>query len=202
LWDGIEEIMKNSIEQYLKNHIKTMEMVIADLVDDIASSSELIIETLRSGHKILVAGNGGSAADAQHLAAEFVGRFLFNRQALPAIALTTDTSILTAVGNDFGFEKIFSRQVEALAQEGDLLLGISTSGRSVNIMNAFDAARQRGCRTLALTGCDGGPMLCSADQALVVPAKHTPHIQEAHLTMIHILCDLVEQALGQKCEAS
>lgn len=176
-------------------HEKTMQSSRELLGQDIARFAELVVETLQSGHKVLVMGNGGSAADAQHFAAELVGRFLRERRALPAVALTTDSSILTAIGNDYGFDKIFSRQVEALAVEGDLVVGISTSGNSPNVLCALEAATTVGCCTVALLGRDGGEIRPVVDLALVVPSDATPNIQETHSFMIHVVCDLVEQVV-------
>ncbi|HWI40455.1 MAG TPA: D-sedoheptulose 7-phosphate isomerase, partial [Verrucomicrobiae bacterium] len=154
-----------------------------------------VLEALLAGRKVLVMGNGGSAADAQHLAAEIVGRFRRERRAYPAIALTTDSSILTSVGNDYGFEAIFSRQIDALAVEGDVVVGISTSGNSRNVAGALELARARGCRTVGLLGRDGGSIRSLCDVAIVVPSQETPRIQEIHILAIHILCDLVEAEL-------
>ncbi|MCK4508331.1 MAG: D-sedoheptulose 7-phosphate isomerase, partial [Desulfuromonadales bacterium] len=149
----------------------------------------------KGGHKIMTMGNGGSAADAQHFAAEMVGRFLLERKALPAIALTTDTSILTAVGNDYGFDDVFNRQVEALANPGDVLIGISTSGNSLNIKRALESGKNIGVRTVGLLGRDGGEIGPMVDFNLTIPSSETPRIQEAHLVIIHILCDLIEKGL-------
>jgi len=187
--------MENRINCYLKRHIEVFETVVLPMTSKLADCAQRMCACQRTGNKVLVMGNGGSAADAQHLAAELVGRFMKNRAALPAIALTTDTSILTAVGNDFGFERIFSRQIEALARPGDLVIGISTSGQSLNVLHAMESARQCGCVTIALTGRDGGELAQQADLALNVATAETPHIQEAHLTFIHLLCDLVETEL-------
>lgn len=165
------------------------------LVEPITKCVELIVSALNNGHKVLTMGNGGSAADAQHLAAELVGRFLLERKALPAIALTTDTSILTAVGNDYGFDEIFKRQVEALARPGDILIGISTSGNSANVVRALEAGREIGVTTIGLLGRDGGDIGKLVDLALTVPAFDTPRIQEAQLFVMHTLCDLVERTL-------
>ncbi len=148
---------------------------------------------LRSGRKVLVCGNGGSAADAQHLAAELVGRFAGERPAWPALALTTDTSVLTAVANDYGFDRVFARQVEAHGQAGDVLVAISTSGASANVLRAVEAARARGLVTIGLTGRDGGKLGRLADVHLHVPSSSTPRIQEAHATLLHVLCELVER---------
>jgi len=192
--------LSGKINKHLAGHLQTIEWVSKNLVSEITRCAEVLIETLRRGNKLLVMGNGGSAADAQHMAAEFVGRFLRNRKALPAIALTTDTSILTAVGNDFGFDEIFRRQIEALAVEGDVVLGISTSGNSPNVLRALEQATGCGCKTVALCGKDGGSIARAVDLPLVVSVPETPYIQEAHLTIIHILCDLVEEALCTSSE--
>lgn len=180
---------------YFLRHDQVAAATRQELGPQVARCAELLTSALANGHKILVAGNGGSAADAQHFAAELVGRFLLERRALPAIALTTDSSILTAVANDYGFATIFSRQVEALAQSGDVVFGISTSGNSPNILKALEAAQERGCITVALLGRDGGTIAAAVDLALIVPAFATPHIQELHVTIIHLLCQLIEGAL-------
>jgi D-sedoheptulose 7-phosphate isomerase len=152
-------------------------------------------EVLQRGGKLLFCGNGGSAADAQHLAAEFVNRFLVERGAWAALALTTDPSVVTSIGNDRGFEDVFSRQVEALARPGDLLIAISTSGSSPNVVRAVTAARRLGCYTVALSGGQGGALLGAADETFVVPSRETPRVQETHITLGHALCALVEQLL-------
>jgi D-sedoheptulose 7-phosphate isomerase len=160
---------------------------------NIEKAGEIISQSLNQGNKVLLMGNGGSAADAQHMAAEFVGRFLHERKALPALALTTDTSILTAVGTDYGYDNLFVRQVEALAVKGDVVFGISTSGNSRNVILALKRAKEMGCFICGLTGGDGGELSRLVDLSLVVSSKETPRIQEAHILIIHILCDLVEQ---------
>ncbi len=164
--------------------------------ETIRAAADLITATFRSGNKVLLCGNGGSAADCQHMAAEFVSRLTkdFERPALPAIALTTDTSFLTAFANDCGYDGVFARQVQALGKPGDLLIGISTSGNSPNVIRAMAAAQAAQMRTLALTG-DSGQMSRMADVAVAVPSANTQHIQEAHLVIEHILCELVENAL-------
>lgn len=168
-----------------------------ELLENIRRLAERTVVAYRSGKKVLVMGNGGSAADAQHLAAEFVGRFELQRKPLPAIALTTDSSILTAVSNDFGFEESFARQVQALAVEGDILIAISTSGRSANVLRAVDAARQAGCYTAGLTGKSGGGLAARVDLLLAVPSEKTQRIQEAHGLIGHMYCGLVERALSE-----
>ena len=187
--------MKEIICGHLRQHIEVFEQIVLPLTPQVATVAEALCSALKQGRKILVMGNGGSAADAQHLAAELVGRFLKNRAALPAIALTTDTSILTAVANDFGYDTVFSRQVEALAHPGDVVIGISTSGNSPNVLEGLRVAAEQGCVTVALTGRDGGTMANVVDLPLTIGAQDTPRIQEAHLTLIHILCDLVERTL-------
>lgn len=184
--------MQEKFTQHITRHIEVFEQVVAPMAADVALCAQQICHALQNGNKVLVMGNGGSAADAQHFAAELVGRFLKNRAALPAVALTTDSSILTAVGNDFGFDQIFARQVEALGQRGDVVIGISTSGHSANVLAAMEVARSQGCTTVALVGRDGGPIAHQADLSLIVGVDETPRIQEAHLTLIHILCDLIE----------
>jgi D-sedoheptulose 7-phosphate isomerase len=161
----------------------------------IAHAAVQITECLRKGGKILFFGNGGSAADAQHLAAELVGRFGENRSALAAIALSTDTSILTAVGNDYGYEKVFSRQIEALGQKGDTAIAISTSGSSPNVLEAVEVARSKGIRTIGFTGETGGKMKDRVDILFRVPSRSTSRIQETHILLGHILCELVEREL-------
>ncbi len=154
-----------------------------------------VSECLRSGHKVLAFGNGGSAADAQHLAAELVGRYLHDRPALPALALTTDTSALTAIGNDMGYEAVFRRQVEAHGREGDVAIGISTSGRSRNVADALRVARERGLVTVALTGGGGGLLKDAVDHLIDAPTTDTPRIQELHGLVIHLICQIVEETL-------
>jgi D-sedoheptulose 7-phosphate isomerase len=165
------------------------------LIDKIAQASAACIAAFKAGHKIILAGNGGSAADAQHIAGEFVSRFNFDRPGLPAIALTTDTSILTAIGNDYGYEKLFARQVQALGQAGDVLMVYSTSGKSPNILCALQEAKQKGLFCIGLTGNRGGPMHELCDVTLDVPSEHTPKIQEGHLVIGHIICGIVESRL-------
>jgi D-sedoheptulose 7-phosphate isomerase len=184
--------MQAKINQHIHSHIEVFQQVVVTLTADIERCAQLMCQALRQGNKILLMGNGGSAADAQHFAAELVGRFLKNRAALPAIALTTDTSIITAVANDFGYEQIFSRQVEALAVSGDVVVGISTSGNSANVQLALACAQQRECTTVALLGRDGGVIAPTVNLALTVAVNDTPRIQEVHVTLIHILCDLIE----------
>ncbi|MCB1802587.1 MAG: D-sedoheptulose 7-phosphate isomerase [Gammaproteobacteria bacterium] len=169
-----------------------------DLLGRIEHIAALTIDAYRAGNKVLIAGNGGSAADAQHIAAEFVSRFSFDRPALPALALTTDTSILTAIGNDYGYETLFSRQLNANAREKDIFVAISTSGNSPNILHALHTANDLGLVTVGLTGGSGGKMAGLCEHCLVVPSSETPRIQESHIVIGHILCWAVEQALFGK----
>ncbi len=187
--------MKHLVQKQLAQSIATMQAVLADesIADTLATIGELTANAMRSGHKLLVAGNGGSAADAQHLVAEFVVRLTVNRPALRAIALTADTSILTAAGNDFGFDTIFARQIEALGQPGDVFLGISTSGNSKNIINALQQAKKQNITTIGFTGGTGGQMLTLCDHKIVIPSNVTMNIQESHLALEHIFCMIVER---------
>ncbi len=182
----------------LKNSILAQESFAREQGGAIIALAGAMVKTIRCGGKILLFGNGGSAADAQHLAAEFVNRFLINRRPMAALALTTDSSILTAVGNDFSFDEIFVKQVQALGKPEDLALGISTSGGSVNVHKALEVAREIGMVTAALTGGlagDGGLVGRAADFVLNVPSDKTPHIQEAHIWAEHLLCELVEREI-------
>ena len=187
--------MITEITTQLTAHRDVIARIEQEMSPRIAEMTTLLVETFTQGGKLLVMGNGGSAADAQHFVAEIVGRFKMERRALPAIALSTDTSILTAIGNDYGFDKVFRRQVEALAVAGDLVVGISTSGNSPNVQQALELAREKGCRTVALLGKDGGSIRHCCDLALVVPSDDTPRIQEGHITIIHIVCDLLEKTM-------
>lgn len=190
--------MTDKIKAQFDEHIKVARQASEQLAPAITGCIEMLASALLAGNKVLVFGNGGSAADAQHLAAELVGRFLLERKALPAIALTTDTSILTAVGNDYGFADVFSRQVQALARAGDVAIGISTSGNSENVLRGLEEAKRIGCRTIGLSGHDGGKMTAAVDIALLVPSEETPRIQESHAIIIHVICDNLEKALFGK----
>ena len=161
----------------------------------VAAIVAALVAAFRAGKKVLWCGNGGSAADAQHLAAEFSGRFLRERAGLPSEALSVNTSALTAIGNDFGYDEVFARQVEAFAQSGDVVVGITTSGRSRNVLRALEAARRRGARTVAFTGNGGGPAAELADLVLLGPDGYSARVQEVHITLGHVVCDLVEQEL-------
>lgn len=189
--------MKSYIQEKINEAQHVMEAMLADelLLATLASAAAACITCLQGGGKILLAGNGGSAADAQHIAGEFVSRFAFDRPGLPAIALTTDTSIMTAIGNDYGYEKLFSRQVQAHGQNGDIFIGYSTSGKSPNVLLALEEARAKGLVCIGLTGNRGGPMGGLCNYLLEVPSADTPKIQEGHLVLGHILCGLVERAM-------
>ncbi len=189
--------MRSYIKEQLNESIKIKQMIYNDksiisLIQDIA---EEIIRVFKNGNKTLIAGNGGSAADAQHMAGEFVSKFYFDRHGLPAIALSTDTSIITAIGNDYGFERLFARQVQAIGVKGDIFIGISTSGNSSNIIKALEESKQLGLTTVGLTGQNGGKMPNLCDYCIKVPSTETPRIQEAHILIEHILCALVEKAI-------
>lgn len=186
--------MEERIREIVDRHRRVADAVVL-LAPAIAKGVKLLADAFTSGRKVLVMGNGGSAADAQHLAAELVGRFLRERRGLPAIALTTDSSILTAVGNDYGFDTIFSRQIEALAAPGDVVIGISTSGNSANVLRGINRAREMGCRTVGLSGRDGGALSVAVDLALTIPHAETARVQEGHILTIHIICDLLEERL-------
>jgi D-sedoheptulose 7-phosphate isomerase len=194
------------MEAYVRSQIADAQALMGEMLGDAAllaatvAAAQACIDSLRAGHKILLAGNGGSAADAQHIAAELVGRFKVERAGLPAIALTTDTSILTAVGNDYGFERLFARQIQALGRPGDVLIVYSTSGSSANIVRGLEAARSGGLVTVGLTGNREGPMVEFCDYLLAVPSGETPKIQEGHLLLGHVLCGLIENAFVKSIE--
>ena len=189
--------MHNYIHQQIAQAQQVMQSMLADtaLQETLGQAANACIQSLNKGGKILLAGNGGSAADAQHIAGEFVSRFAFDRPGLPAIALTTDTSILTAIGNDYGYEKLFARQVQALGNQCDIFIGYSTSGKSPNILMALQEARAKGLVCIGLTGNRGRPMHDLCDYTLAVPNADTPKIQEGHLVLGHILCGLVENTI-------
>jgi len=189
--------MRDYIAGQIQETQRVMSAMLADdsLLARVAAAAEACISSLNNGGKILLAGNGGSAADAQHIAGEFVSRFAFDRPGLPAIALTTDTSILTAIGNDYGYDKLFARQVQAHARKGDIFIAYSTSGKSPNVIAAIQEAKNRGVVCIGMTGNRGGPMKELCDYCLNVPSADTPKIQEGHAVLGHILCGLVEHAL-------
>ncbi len=187
--------------EYIKKEVaasaETKQKMLNDaaFIAKIAAVAQACLDVYHNNRKTMLAGNGGSAADAQHIAAELVGRYGFDRPSIPSLALTTDSSNLTAIGNDYGYDRVFSRQLEGMGQEGDLFIGISTSGNSQNIINAFTSAKAKGITTVALTGRDGGKMAQMADYALIVPSDATPRIQESHILIGHILCDIIEKEL-------
>ncbi|MGH9949120.1 MAG: SIS domain-containing protein [Pyrinomonadaceae bacterium] len=180
-------------EASLTQHIESVSTLLDQSLESIYECGNILIDTIRGGGKVLICGNGGSAADAQHIAAEFVGRYETDRIALPAIALTTDTSALTAVSNDYGFKRIFARQVEALARAGDCLIAISTSGESENVIAAVMSARNAGCKVVGMTGSRGKKLASLSDACLMVPSDRTARIQECHITVGHIWCEMVEK---------
>ena len=177
----------------LQEHLATIQNLLDASLPEIERSGQLICEALTSGRKVLLCGNGGSAADAQHIAAELVGCYEKQRRSWPAIALTTDTSALTAVSNDLGYDEVFARQLAGLAQAGDVLIAISTSGKSKNVLRAAERARELGCKTIALTGATAEPLGALCDMALAVPSGRTSRVQEAHITIGHLWCEMVDQ---------
>ena len=183
--------MKDIIQNEFNEHIKTSNLI-HNLTDVVATSAQICIKCLNSGGKILIFGNGGSAADAQHIAAELVGRYKVDRKGLPAIALTTDTSALTAIGNDYGFHRVFDRQVDALANVNDVVIGISTGGTSANVINGLEVAKKNGCKTIGFSGRGGGSFNKICDTNLIVPAEETARIQEMHILIGHIICELID----------
>ena len=185
--------MKLTIKQEFEEHVRICENTIDSLQDEIKLAANTCINSLNNQGKIILFGNGGSAADAQHIAAELVGRYKAVRKSLPAIALTTDTSILTCIGNDYGFEKIFERQIEALANKNDVVIGISTSGISMNVINAIKSANKIGCQTIGFSGNGGGEMSDSCNINIAIPSSNTPRIQEMHTLAGHIICQLIDQ---------
>ncbi len=187
--------MRETIKNELQSHLETIQKVIETLEDDIEKASQMIVDALKNGNKILLSGNGGSAADAQHIAAELTGRYKTERRGLPGIALTTDTSALTAIGNDYGYDRVFDRQVEALANKGDILIGISTSGNSTNVINAFKVAKELGCKTIGLSGRDGGKFNDVCNLNIVVPSDNTPRIQEMHILIGHTICQIIDDEI-------
>ncbi len=189
--------IRHQIESRLKESAKLKAEIASNNIDEIKAMADLIINAYRNGGKVVLFGNGGSAADAQHIAAELVGQFLIKRQSFPAIALNTNTSILTAIANDYGYDSIFTRQVEAMVDNGDVVIGISTSGNSPNVVNAIELAKTKGARTVGLTGGSGGKLAEAAELTLTVPSDSTPRIQEAHITIGHIICEIVEEELAE-----
>lgn len=199
--ENSERNILNDVKHRIKTIFEDSVRVKMDFLEEareiIPQMAYMLDSAFRKGNKALVCGNGGSAADSQHLAAELVGRFLTERIALPCIALSTDTSILTAVGNDYGFDRVFSRQVEALGKPGDVVIGISTSGNSPNVLQAFRQARTQQCQVIAIGGRDGGHMKDMADLSLIVPSMETPRIQECHELAIHVLCSVIDDLIAE-----
>lgn len=188
-----EQRVKFSIQASIA--VKGLLLGNSEVVSNIATVSALLVDAFDQGNKVILFGNGGSAADAQHIAAEFVGRFAFDRPALPALALSVNTSCVTAIGNDYGFDLVFSRQIEALARPGDLAIGISTSGNSANVLQGLVTARKIGLATVALTGCAGGKLRNAVDYCICAPSNETPRIQECHILIGHIISELVEETI-------
>lgn len=188
------------IKEHITKSIRTKEQILQNnaLLTQIQEVSLKVLHAYKMGFKTLIAGNGGSAADAQHIAAEFVSRFYFDREGLPSIALTTDTSVLTAIGNDYGYEKLFVRQLQAQARSGDIFIGISTSGNSANILESLKFCRQNNILSVGFTGASGGKMKELCDICLNVPSNETPRIQESHILIGHIICAIVEESLFGK----
>jgi D-sedoheptulose 7-phosphate isomerase len=184
--------MQSIIKNEFIEHIKVTQNTIDLITDKIEIAAKICVNTLRNKGKILIMGNGGSAADAQHIAAELVGRYKIERKGLPAIAITTDTSAITAIANDFGFLNVFNRQIEALAHKGDVVIGISTGGTSPNVVKAFETAKKMGCATIGLSGKDGGEFNKLCDLNLIVNSTETPRIQEMHILIGHTICHLIE----------
>ncbi len=190
--------MRERIKDILLESIQVKEEILRNQIDQIAQIAQLMIDCLKKDGKVIVFGNGGSASDSQHIAAELVGRFKKDRSALAAIALTTNTSILTSLANDYGYDVVFARQLEALGKKNDVVLGISTSGKAKNVALGIKQAKKMGIKTVVLSGGDGGDIVKLADVSLVVPSKITARIQEAHITIAHIICEMIEQELCQE----
>jgi D-sedoheptulose 7-phosphate isomerase len=187
--------MKDIVLQTLEESIRVKERFVKENIDGLLTAAQRLATCFAADHKLLIFGNGGSAADAQHMAAEFVNRFAVERKPLPALALTTDTSILTSISNDYSFDEVFSKQIKALGKKDDIALGISTSGSSKNVIKAVETARDMGLYTIGLTGCGGGQLGQCCHLAVIVDSETTPRIQEAHITAGHILCELVDRIL-------
>jgi len=187
--------MKSIIENEFAEHLKVAQKI-PNITDQVETAAQLCIDSLKNGGKILIFGNGGSAADAQHIAAELVGRYKVERKGLPAIALTTDTSALTSIGNDYSYNQVFDRQVEALANKGDVVIGISTGGSSGNVINGLQTAKELGCKLIGFSGRNGGEMNTLCNVNLIVPNEDTPRIQEMHIVIGHTICHLIDQAFS------
>ena len=191
------DTFEDRVRYSIRESIATKQQVLndAELISKIARVSEIVRSSFERGNKLVIFGNGGSAADAQHIAAEFVGRFAFDRPALPALALSVNTSCVTAIGNDYGFDHIFARQIEGFGRAGDVAIGISTSGNSPNVISGLSVARENGLQTVALAGRTGGKMKSVAEYCVCVPSNETPRIQECHILIGHVISELVEQSL-------
>ncbi len=187
--------MKKEIESSLNESISIKAELLSNSVESVIQIANILIEAFKQGHSLYLMGNGGSAADAQHISGELVGRFKKNRKALPALAFTTDTSVLTAIANDFGYDQCFERQVDAFVKDGDVVIGLSTSGNSSSIINATLLAKKRGAKTIAFTGKGGGKLKDDVDVCLEIPSTDTARIQECHITIGHILCSIIEKGL-------
>jgi len=198
---GIGIRMEDHIIRSFKEGSELKEVFLNENLGHVVQVIEAITAALQAGNKVLLFGNGGSAADAQHLAAEFVNRFMIERPPLPAIALSTDTSILTSIGNDYDFSEIFSKQIRALGQEGDVAWGISTSGKSVNVVRGLEMAKKKGLVTIGLTGGDGGDIARIVDHALIVSSRNTPRVQEVHIAVGHVICEMIDYKLFQRPDA-
>jgi len=190
--------MRERIKDILLESIQVKEEILRNQVGQIVGIAQIIIDCLKKGGKVIVFGNGGSASDSQHIAAELVGRFKKDRSALDGIALTTNTSVLTSLANDYGYDVVFSRQIEALGKKNDVAIGISTSGKAKNVAMGIKQAKKMGIKTVALSGGDGGEIVKLADVSLLIPSLITARIQEAHITVAHIICELIEQELCQE----
>ncbi|MFC2001743.1 SIS domain-containing protein [Chloroflexota bacterium] len=190
------ESIRHEITQRLKESTQVMEVITKNKIDEIEAIVKFVIDAYKAGGKIVLFGNGGSAADAQHIACELVGKCVLKRQAFPAIALTTNTSTLTALANDYGYNTVFIRQIEALVNERDVVIGISTSGDSPSVVEAIKMAKTKGAKSIGLSGGNGGKLAEESDLAFIVPSNSTPRIQEAHITIGHIICELVEKELS------
>jgi D-sedoheptulose 7-phosphate isomerase len=188
---------EGQVKDAIESSIAAKQRLLADekLIATVSRVAEVLIDAFQAGNKVLLFGNGGSAADAQHIAAEFVGRFAFDRPALPALALSVNTSCVTAIGNDYGFDVVFSRQIEALARRGDVAIGISTSGGSLNVLRAMSTAKKMGLHTVGLTGSSGKALADAVDYCICAPSTETPRIQECHILVGHIISELVEQTI-------
>lgn len=188
--------MRDKIERIIKDSVKAKEELLRTQVPNIELAARTISDCIRAGGKVLIFGNGGSAADSQHMAAELVGRFKKERKAMAAIALTVNTSSITAIANDYGYDLLFSRQIEAIGRAGDVAVGISTSGNSQNVVKGIDKARAIGMKTIGIAGGDGGKLSSACDTLITAASKDTPRVQECHITIIHALCELVEDSLN------